>query len=544
MSVSSLITGVRSRRVPRQDRGVLADPSLLQAARLATETRQLTGSSDVRVAGITLADWRHESATEALAASAEYAARSGRTLPAHNAAGPLIVAGHQPTLFHCGVLIKNFALARLARRVQGTPLNLIVDNDIATPLHLSVPDGSREQPATRLVPFSSDTAARPWEDIKPDLSGAFTGFPERITEALSRWDIDPLLPTVWPAAISAAEQGRGLSECLSAARISLQDQFDHGTLELPISSLATRRSFLRFVAMVLVQADRFAEAHNRALSVYRQAHRVRSRTHPAADLDRHDGWLETPFWCWHAGDTHRRRLMVRVTSAGIAVSDGSTLEAEWTLTNVPDLDQLASELAQWQHDGLRIRPSALSTTLFPRVFLADLFVHGIGGSKYDEVTDALMADFFGIAPPAYLTLSATLQLPLGGPFDVSPADRSRLFSRRRRMIYNAQAFLADGQAADLREHKHALIGRQHADKLDNSRPARQRRRQRYHEFRDVDRELSRHTIGARQALDGELQALDRQLDANSVLSNREFSFCLFPAQLLRTFLETSLADLD
>ena len=40
-------------------------------------------------------------------------------------------------------------------------------------------------------------------------------------------------------------------------------------------------------------------------------------------------------------------MLVAVTSAGIAVSDGSTLEAEWTLTNVPDLDQLAGELAQW-----------------------------------------------------------------------------------------------------------------------------------------------------------------------------------------------------
>jgi len=479
-----------------------------------------------------------------LEAACGYAARSGRTLPAHTPTGPLIVGGHQPTLFHCGVLIKNFALARLARHVQGTPLNLIVDNDIATPLHLAVPDGSREEPATRLVPFTSDTAARPWEDIKPDLSGAFTGFPERITDALSRWGIDPVLPEIWPAAISAAEQGRGLAECLSAARIELQDQFEHGTLELPISCLATSRPFLRFMAMVLLQADRFAEAHNRALAAYRVANRVRSRTHPAANLEQHDNWLETPFWCWHAGDTHRRRLMVRVTAQGIAIGDGSTLEVQWPLENSSDLDQLADHLYQLQEEGLRIRPSALSTTLFARVFLADLFVHGIGGSKYDQVTDALMADFFGIAPPPYLTLSATLHLPLGGPFEATPSQRSRLLCRRRRMIYNAQEFLAEGQATQPSQLKTSLIRQQQDDRLDASPEARQRRHQRYRKFQEVDRELSRHTIGGRQALEGQLQQLDRQLDANAVLTHRGFSFCLFPADLLRSFLEQALAELD
>ena len=176
--------------------------------------------------------------------------------------------------------------------------------------------------------------------------------------------------------------------------------------------------------------------------------------------------------------------------------------------------------------------------------LADLFVHGIGGSKYDEVTDALMADFFGIAPPPYLTLSATLHLPLGGLFEASLADRNQLVSRRRRMIYNAQDFISEGQAVDLRNHKSSLIDQQHADQLDTSDSSRERRRERYRAFQDVDRELSRHTIGARQALEGKLQQLDRQLDANAVLTNREFSFCLFPARLLQRFFDESLSDLD
>ena len=241
---------------------------------------------------------------------------------------------------------------------------------------------------------------------------------------------------------------------------------------------------------------------------------------------------------------HRRRLLVRITDTTISISDGSTLEEDCRLGTGSDLDTLATHLQQWQQGGLKLRPSALSTTLFARVFLADLFIHGIGGAKYDEVTDALMADFFGIAPPPYMTLSGTLHLPLGGPHGVSADDRSRLISRRRRMIYNAQDFLSEGQAVPLRERKSTLIAQQKADSLDNSATSLRKRQIRYHEFRDVNRELNRHTIGARQALEGDLQQLDRQLNANSVLANREFSFCLFPETRLREFLDNSLADLN
>ena len=54
------------------------------------------------------------------------------------------------------------------------------------------------------------------------------------------------------------------------------------------------------------------------------------------------------------------------------------------------------------------------TTLFARLFLGDLFMHGIGGAKYDQVTDSLVERFFGVKPPGFMTLTATLRLPVAG----------------------------------------------------------------------------------------------------------------------------------
>ena len=44
--------------------------------------------------------------------------------------------------------------------------------------------------------------------------------------------------------------------------------------------------------------------------------------------------------------------------------------------------------------------------------MAESFLHGIGGGKYDELTDELLRRFYGVEPPRFLVLSATLLLPL------------------------------------------------------------------------------------------------------------------------------------
>ena len=50
--------------------------------------------------------------------------------------------------------------------------------------------------------------------------------------------------------------------------------------------------------------------------------------------------------------------------------------------------------------GFKIRSRALTNTLYARLFLGDLFIHGIGGGKYDEVTDAIIRRYYRSSRPA------------------------------------------------------------------------------------------------------------------------------------------------
>ena len=47
-----------------------------------------------------------------------------------------------------------------------------------------------------------------------------------------------------------------------------------------------------------------------------------------------------------------------------------------------------------ESEGIRLRPRALTTTMYLRLAMGDLFLHGIGGAKYDQLTDRIIEHFF------------------------------------------------------------------------------------------------------------------------------------------------------
>ena len=107
----------------------------------------------------------------------------------------------------------------------------------------------------------------------------------------------------------------------------------------------------------------------------------------------------------------RRRLFARRGRRELTLSDRAGLDLRLPLER-GGTTRPSTPLADWQRQGVKIRSRALITTLWARLALGDLFLHGIGGAKYDQVTDLLIGDFFGLAPPRHHGLSATLHLPV------------------------------------------------------------------------------------------------------------------------------------
>jgi hypothetical protein len=116
-----------------------------------------------------------------------------------------------------------------------------------------------------------------------------------------------------------------------------------------------------------------------------------------------------------------------------------------------DLMRLLEEL------NFTIFPRALMTTFFLRLFMSDLFIHGIGGAKYDEVTDDIIRRYFGIEPPEYMVVSGTLRLPFP-PFPATIDERRRLERKARDLRWHPEQFL--DHANDLVEQKRRWLARE------------------------------------------------------------------------------------
>ena len=161
------------------------------------------------------------------------------------------------------------------------------------------------------------------------------------------------------------------------------------------------------------------------------------------------------------------------------------------------------------------------TTLWARLALGDLFIHGIGGAKYDQVTDLLIERFFGLRPPRLLVLSATLHLPIERPR--ASADDARAISRElRELTYHPERFLngSEGAPADLVAEKRRWI-----DTPQTAENARQRCRA----IRQVNAALQPWLEGRRTAPAGTPDGnAARTAGTKSVLGWREYAFCLYP----------------
>jgi hypothetical protein len=449
-------------------------------------------------------------------------------LPAIDADRPLIVTGHQPEPFHPGVWVKNFAVAGLARQADGAGLNLIVDNDLPKSASVRVPTLTDQLLRTVPVPYDAEGEEVPFEDLRVRDEAVLSAFPERVKETLGGLVADPVLDSLWPEMIEATRVTGHMGLRWALGRHRLETAWGVRNAEVPLSAACETDSFLWFASHLLAHLPRFQAIHNDALTRYRRAHGIRSRHHPVPALGGEGEWLEAPFWAWRAHRPRRRPLLARQRGRVLDLRIAGEDEALIELPLAPDREACCAveRLRELPASGVRLRTRALTTTMFARLIVADLFVHGIGGAKYDELGDEIVRAFFGFCPPRYLTLSMTVWLGL--PELPATADHLRRVERKLRDLdFNPDRHLgpaAAGLSNELAARRAALtlpVGT-HADRV-----------RRFRAIRAANMALSPHLDGDRRRLLEERASLSAELRQNAIARSREYAFPLHSVAKLR-----------
>ena len=406
---------------------------------------------------------------------------------------PIVMSGHQAEFWHPGILAKYFAMMAAAELVPDARAAwVVVDQDTNDPATIRYPKRAA----------SAGLVRGTWHVPIGSAGGPLPEVPTAHLAPLSPpRDLDLLVRELQPATEGVAggirriafllhDEAKGTSaaeQVGAAVWAALRDITAPAPAHSPLLLFATRLNttdlFAAWVQRMREDPGTCASAYNGAVAAHPHA-RIRP-------LEVAAGRCELPLWRVQAG--HARR---RIFAEGLA--------------DIPR-EQLA--------------PRALLMTALLRAGACDLFIHGLGGAVYDQVTEHWMAAWqpgVALAPTAVATATRLLR------FSGDPAPSPQTIARAAWLAHSARhdpAVLGDTTAA---EEKRLLVLN-----IARAREAGHHPRPLYLELHHLLESVRRRHSAALRTLDDEAAALRARRAEAGVAFDRAWPFPLYDAAQLK-----------
>ena len=422
----------KQEKTPENDGAILIDPLFETLPDLARANAALRASYDFNVLDIPAPTLAEQARTEMFELARRYTELAMRCEVGAGRSELVVATGHQPVLPHPGVWFKNHLVSHVAKQLDCAGVNFVVDNDTVDLRTIRAPAVVDGALTTKSVPFIDCPRGTAAEEI-----GVPAGAMDALAEAarLAGTALDDTLTAEFIAGVKPADS---LPMFVSRPRRRIEESFGVFNFDVPIGMLAGTDAFLAYCAHIIADAERFVEIYNHALDRHRAERGITNPVEPSPNLVRKGGRLELPFWVWLEGGPRRPMLV-----------------------GPDDVADPLGALRKMGDEGLKVRPRALTMTMFFRLFCCDLFVHGIGGALYEPVNDGIIREFFGVEPPGYAVASATLFVKPKVPAPVAE-DAVELRQKIRRMKATPERFVGDlipgdAEARELADRRIALL---------------------------------------------------------------------------------------
>jgi hypothetical protein len=530
-------------KVPRNDGEFLIFPSIEECSNALKVTRHLLAGCSVWLGEKSLSQLAEEARYQLWEAACRWTRRYGDwPKNSFDPERPIVLTGHQPELFHPGVWLKYFVAGEIARSGGAVVVNLLIDNDVLKSVSVPVLSGDSDSPILIQIPFDRGPIGIPFElrEICDPL--LFESFATRAMEALRPWVRDPLLDRYWALVKEGLQRENRLGYILAEARNRLEQSWNLQVLDVPMTCVSDLPGHLWFVAFLMLEHQHLWAAYNASLQEFRETYRVRNRAQPVPDLSKHGDWWEFPYWVWTKENPRRRRLFVSREGDRLYLRDEEGWEVEVSLGKRPGLGKLVEFLTALRSRGIRIRPRALTTTLFARLALGDLFVHGVGAARYDEVTNRLVMRLFQVTPPPMAVVTGTLWLAEPRASDGVKQLRE-LKQTLRDVKYHPEKFFVSAVAKFQRVCHESPAGDHDVARFVELKrhwittpKTPENARVRHLAIDECNNRLREHLNDLEQNLLAQLNHLQRVLKQDNILRFREFPFCFYSGEKLRRFL--------
>ncbi len=283
---------------------------------------------------------------------------------------PVIMSGHQAAIWHPGILAKLIALQAYVAKTNAAAAWVVVDHDENEPLTIHAPSMDERGRLARstFAPPKSNGHVPACRQAAWDVREAFE-LPVGVRPPAA--GIEPGLRAINAALASHRAAANAADQAMSAAIELARPVLSPARVQTFNAALLAETTLFRSL-VVRMQSDPVAciSARNAAVAQFPDAGIA-----PLADN-------ELPLW-------------------SIAAAPGS-----------PRVRVFAEDLASLPGESLA--PRALLLTGLLRMAGCELFIHGIGGEKYDRITERWLHAWLGRSLAQTTMVTATLRLRIPG----------------------------------------------------------------------------------------------------------------------------------
>ena len=475
--------------------------------------KEAAGKNSALLKSLKSARLREKWRKKTLELAAAYMESLGLPVPEIQKDAELVIAGHQPLFFHPGIIYK-YGLIACTELHGMTPIFISVDSDQCDGFPVRLPAYRQEDNKYSRVIHMMQPSARTdlFRDAVLDID-SLRAFGESAKKEISSL---PGNPFKYGHDFLKRELVNSLPEKMRDAMVVLRGRYQPkwaaSVLELPLSILCETQEFYEFAFDLISKAGEVRELFNATLADYRKEHHIRSKANPFPNLaGTEDGSSETLLWV--VDKSGRQPLFVKRERDGKISIRGNGKSI--TAASGGELMSLCRE------NSICLWPRAVALSIMLRLFIADLFVHGIGGEHYDRITDRLIPELYGIKPPLFVTASYTAAAP--GMDDPEPL-LDALKEKLRNIKYHPESYLdktPEIEAALAQKQK--LVS---AIKVPGAA-----KKSLSIQINEINEKLSDELTGKRAAVQKEIEKGEAELNRYQTVADRELPYFLYPPEI-------------
>ena len=343
----------------------------------------------------------------------------------------VLASGHQPIIYHSGILYKNYLISRHVKNNKNAiGLNIIIDTDVGDSGKLAVvkkgvygleranfhlAEKDRLFNSTNLKDAAEIAAV--FDELTQALAG-FTGVDNRSIEIYKKLYQD--------------FEGTSVVEANTAIRRYYEGKAKY--IEIPLSEILVLPEIQSYICKLFKDYKKLFWTYNETLDAFRLEHKIKNVANPFPNLILKGNRIEMPFWLIDRKSSTREIIWLESSENNLLVYSEEKLVAKG------NVEEISKVLETLQLD-YQVVPKASFITQILRLGISDLFIHGLGGAKYDEFTDRFIKLYASRNVPSFCTASASRFL-LEKEISKYELEKSE-HEKRRDMRFHIKNYLAD-----------------------------------------------------------------------------------------------------